>query len=192
MTEELKKQTTWRKFTVEVDHSGVGQLVMPHFRRHFRAKFSVPKLYADGGAPSIGSLASMPDVRGTHIELSPNGVCRIYDPHYGDEQFWKRVAEVYESRQAAFRDAVPVEFQGFEEVVERPTADVFKGYVYEVRKAVDADCMTVVEGTCPSYEQIDAMPGRLLNDPLFNSQTKPKYKDQVDDWKERLAKVGAL
>ena len=49
----------------------------------------------------------------------------------------------------------------------------------------DNPTLRIVSGQMPKAEQLEKMPGRELYDPWSNNPYKPRYVDQVDQWKNQ-------
>ena len=177
--------TTVAEFTVEFGDAKNRSVVIKTIRQTVRGHFSLRKFYdTDQGGRDVGpSMQRVPDIPGLFMTVSPkDDKATIYDP-------WEKKPEMWEKLNAALRTAHAAR-SGKYGPVERSEMNLSKDQIKTLclellKKVVDGGSARVVKGTMPTLKQIQAMPGRELNDPM-NSGRKPRYVDEVEGWEQRL------
>jgi hypothetical protein len=67
--------------------------------------------------------------------------------------------------------------------------DQLKTLLYELLRKKESKCLIEVEGSLPTAKQIESLKGNELYDPANNSDDKPRYKKDLQAWKDRRRAV---
>jgi hypothetical protein len=70
--------------------------------------------------------------------------------------------------------------------------DQLKTLLYELLRKMDSGCLDIVEGSLPTLQELEKIPGHELYDPGNNSEDKPRYKKDLKAWRDRQRAAGAI
>lgn len=172
-------------FTVEFgDEANRTQLVKV-LQQTVRGHFSLIKLKRrDAGR----IMSNMPDIPGMQMIVKPRASEAIFIDQLADNsELCSQIDAVKNHPEAG-----PIRRDGktmpsvLHEVKHKLDPDRFKTLVYELAFLVEEGLAKVIQGDIPTKEQIDKLPGRELNDVMNSSALKPKYRDEVQAWEDKL------
>ena len=177
------------RFTVEFgDAYGRNQFISS-LRERVRGRFSLSDMHArPEGCYSVGDAMSvMPEVPGVHMQVDTSKkTVRLYDPLEDDTPRMRRIASVLKDNMLGFDG----QLGAMPEKVMTLTDDVLKTLLAELIRKRKNKSLWVKEGNLPSTEDLDKLPGHVLNDPNSSSSLKAKYKKDAREFAEKLEKIG--
>jgi hypothetical protein len=178
-------------FEVELIDERGRQLVVSALKDKFRARWDTAVIQQrENGTRMLGEKASqLPTIPGQHIkvewvDLTP----KIYvtDPLTNDEACRTRLANALEEMPAAQPTGFRGRITGIPDREQVLSPHQMKTLILELFYFVDIGRAILRGGAIPDQADILDLPGRLLFDPLSESQIQPKYLDQRDMYYERV------
>ncbi len=131
-------------------------------------------------SPIPGAMLEI-DVRRKHV--------RLFDPLKETEAGREVLAEY--NRVASTTPALKKDCIGFTAVEFDVDDDQLKTLLLEILRKKDSKCIDMITGTLPTAEQVNRLPGHELYDPSNPGDDKPRYKKDLQAWKERQRGVMA-
>lgn len=177
------------RFTVEFGDAYGRNQYISSLRERVRGRFSLSDMHArPEGCYSVGDAMSvMPEVPGIHMEVDTNKkTARLYDPLEDDTPRMMRVASILKNNMLGFDGQLGTA----PERVVKLTDDVLKTLIAELIRRRENKSLWVKEGNLPSMEDLDKLPGHVLNDPNNSSTMKAKYKKDAREFAANLEKIG--
>lgn len=126
-------------------------------------------------------------IPGAYLRVDPvRRTVRLFDPLSATDA-GKATLEHYNK----VAKGVPIlrERQPFEAIQHEVDDDQLKTLLIELHRKLASRCIDVVEGTLPSLKQIEQLSGHELYDPSNPGDDKPKYKKDLQAFKDRRASV---
>ena len=137
-----------------------------------------------GGLPVSQNWRSMPDTPGQRVEVDfKNLTLRVHDPLADDPALMRAVNAAHAKAPIRTR----TEYEPRPEKLITLSSHKFKTQVREIVQYAEQNHFDVTNGRLPTVDEIDAIDGRYLYDPLSESQAKPMFEEDVDDYHERIA-----
>jgi hypothetical protein len=68
--------------------------------------------------------------------------------------------------------------------------DQLKTLLLELHRKKESNCITMVEGELPTIKQIESLPGDELYDPSNQGEDKPRYKKDLQKFRDRQRAAG--
>lgn len=115
---------------------------------------------------------------------------KLFDPLGTTEEGKKLLAEY----NAVAKDvpSLKKDCKAFDTVEHDLDDDQLKTLLFELLRKRESKCLDVVSGELPTAEQIDSLPGHELYDPGNLGEDKPRYKKDLEAWKNQRRVAGAL
>ena len=176
-----------------------------------RGRWSRTNLYnrPDGikGALNPGPVVgAMPDIPGMCLEVKCHppanpqkadtvGTVRIYDPLKNDPALLKELNRIGSSSDAVMLKSSSEEWVGREEVTHELTADEMKSLLLEISRMVygkPPSARPLSGCEVPTEKELANFGGREIYDPWNSSNSKPKYKEDIQDWEDRQSRLRAM
>jgi hypothetical protein len=179
-------------FTVECGDEGNRQIPLDMMRMWLRGAWKSQNIKCDMGP----EMRKMPDSPGIYLEVKPrDSTLRIFDPLSLPknatllQNLNKAVEDITSVKTGTGRKLGPML-----EVVHTLDEDQLKTVMLEISRKVygPMPCMTAVQGTVPTAQELKGYPGRELNDPWNSSQFKAKYVDQRKEFEDRFERMFLL
>jgi hypothetical protein len=171
-------------FTVEIDTPTPSTVILTTIPMRLRSRWSINKV----AGKTIGrDMYRMPNVPGMHVVVNiKDSTVTFHDPLSDNQELMANVSRVINSITAIKGpDRCPVPT-----TTQQLSKDQLKTLLFEMHRRVNQDPVSakIVRGTLPDPEQIEAMPGRQLNDPHNSNPRKPRFVDQLEEWFEMVDK----
>ena len=82
------------------------------------------------------------------------------------------------------------EKQPFEALQYKVDDDQMKTLLLELHRKKESECIVIVEGELPTIKQIENLPGDELYDPSNQGEDKPRYKKDLQKFRDRQRAAG--
>lgn len=186
-----QRRADFESFTVEFGDDHNCNIVVGTIAERMRGAWKNSNVYSRGAGTRIGErMAGMPDVPGMRLTLKPHpshpgcSLCVIHDPLTDDSELVDRVSQ---GMSRARLHGKGEKVKGHPDTEKELNADKTKTLVIELRRLAKEGSCWMHKGEFPDPEKLQ---GRELYDPMDQtSQMKPKYADQVHEWKQQLEKA---
>lgn len=181
-------------FVVELADDGNRSITLDTLRLTLRGRWSAATLHQreDGGRDLGNAMAGMPDIPGLRIAVSPRDkTAVIFDPLEDDEELRERITSVMNrSTILKTRETIKAVKKQRHELSE----DQLKTLCIELYRKVNGEGFGVhgvhvsavmVKGEMPSERDINKLDGSELYE-QWNEGRHPRYRQDVEEWEERL------
>jgi hypothetical protein len=171
-----KQKVQLAPFEIEISTHNSGDAGYIFIPGTLRGRWSRNKLGSLSASVSR-EMASMPDVPGMRVRVIPKeNKYVVYDPLESQPELLKQIGAILRNALVFSGDVTYVK-----RVERKLDDDTFVSLLLELRRVYDGKNPTfeVISGELPTEEQINALPGRELNNP-FCPYSQPKYKGDED------------